>query len=83
MHLKKRESNSSEEHIERSNSKDPEYCEIPEKKEKASLNLDVDSADSSSHYQKLNITNRSSDTLYWKLNSLVHPYELKIDTSEV
>lgn len=82
MHLKKRESNSSEEHMERSNSKDPVYCEIPERKANAGSNFDVDSADSDSRYQKINIANRSSGTLHGKINSLV-PYEVNLDQSEV
>lgn len=73
MHLEKKETSSLEEHVDRSDSKDPVYCVIPEK----GVN------DSGSHYQKLNIANRSSSTLYGKLNSLVYPYEVNLDQSEV
>ncbi|XP_067018332.1 uncharacterized protein [Acropora muricata] len=64
IQLEKRESNSLEEHVERSDSKDPVYWTIPEKRANAGIKFDVDSADSSSHYEKLNIANRSSSNLY-------------------
>ena len=53
IQLEKRESNSLEEHVERSDSKDPVYWTTPEKRANAGIKFDVDSADSNSHYQKL------------------------------
>ena len=76
-----RGSNSLEKNVESSDSKEPVYWEIPDKKKNAYF--EVDSADSNSGYQELNNVNRTSSTLYGKMNSFVHPYEVNLAQSEV
>ena len=66
-----------------SDSNEPEYCEIPEKKEDTYINSDVVSAESKSHYQELNIANRTSSSLYGKLNSSNLPYEVNCAQSKL
>ena len=77
-----RESASLEGDVESSDSKEPVYWEIQNKRG-IQHNSDVVSADSKSHYQELNIANRTSSTLYGKLNSSHCPHEVNCAQSKV
>lgn len=80
--LKKKGSSLGED-TESSDSIEPVYCTIPEKKQNTYENFDAVAGDSKSQHQALNTANGISSALYARINNSDRPDEITLTHTEV